>query len=78
MLKLGQSLIAMGQIKEGCMTLGALNAKYSERVESRRGPGGRRAQSLLPLTRRSLRRWRVWARRGREPSPCPAAGISNT
>jgi tol-pal system protein YbgF len=28
MLKLGQSLIAMGQIKEGCMTLGALPSKY--------------------------------------------------
>jgi tol-pal system protein YbgF len=28
MLKLGQSLIAMGQTKEGCMTLGALNGKY--------------------------------------------------
>ncbi len=28
MLKLGRSLIAMGQTKEGCMTLGALNAKY--------------------------------------------------
>jgi len=28
MLKLGQSLIAMGQTKEGCMTLGALPSKY--------------------------------------------------
>ncbi|MEI9931786.1 MAG: hypothetical protein WDM89_14925 [Rhizomicrobium sp.] len=28
MLKLGQSLIAMGQIKEGCTTLGALSSKY--------------------------------------------------
>lgn len=28
MLKLGQSLIAMGQTKEGCMTLGALPGKY--------------------------------------------------
>ena len=28
MLKLGQSLIAMGQIKEGCMTLGALPTRY--------------------------------------------------
>lgn len=28
MLKLGQSLIALGQTKEGCMTLGALSAKY--------------------------------------------------
>ncbi|MBV9989913.1 MAG: tol-pal system protein YbgF [Alphaproteobacteria bacterium] len=28
MLKLGQSLIAMGQTKEGCMTLGALTGKY--------------------------------------------------
>jgi len=28
MLKLGQSLIAMGQTKEGCMTLGALSSKY--------------------------------------------------
>jgi tol-pal system protein YbgF len=28
MLKLGHSLIAMGKTKEGCMTLGALNAKY--------------------------------------------------
>ncbi len=28
MLKLGQSLIAMGQTKEGCMTLGALASKY--------------------------------------------------
>jgi tol-pal system protein YbgF len=28
MLKLGQSLIAMGQTKEGCMTLGALPTKY--------------------------------------------------
>ena len=28
MLKLGQSLIALGQTKEGCMTLGALSSKY--------------------------------------------------
>jgi tol-pal system protein YbgF len=28
MLKLGQSLIAMGQNKEGCLTLGALPSKY--------------------------------------------------
>jgi tol-pal system protein YbgF len=28
MLKLGQSLIAMGQTNEGCMTLGALPSKY--------------------------------------------------
>jgi tol-pal system protein YbgF len=28
MLKLGQSLIAMGQTKEGCMTLGALSSRY--------------------------------------------------
>ncbi|HWA03961.1 MAG TPA: tol-pal system protein YbgF [Rhizomicrobium sp.] len=28
MLKLGQSLIALGQNKEGCMTLGALPSKY--------------------------------------------------
>jgi tol-pal system protein YbgF len=28
MLKLGQSLIAMGQTKEGCMTLGALASRY--------------------------------------------------
>jgi len=28
MLKLGQSLIALGQIKEGCMTLGALPTRY--------------------------------------------------
>jgi tol-pal system protein YbgF len=28
MLKLGQSLIAMGQAKEGCSTLGALSGKY--------------------------------------------------
>lgn len=28
MLKLGQSLIAMGQTKEGCMTLGALSTRY--------------------------------------------------
>jgi tol-pal system protein YbgF len=28
MLKLGQSLIAMGQTKEGCITLGALPSKY--------------------------------------------------
>jgi tol-pal system protein YbgF len=28
MLKLGQSLIAMGQTKEGCMTLGALPSRY--------------------------------------------------
>ncbi len=28
MLKLGQSLIELGQTKEGCMTLGALNGKY--------------------------------------------------
>lgn len=28
MLKLGQSLIAMGQTKEGCVTLGALSSKY--------------------------------------------------
>jgi tol-pal system protein YbgF len=28
MLKLGQSLIAMGQTKEGCMTLGALTSRY--------------------------------------------------
>ncbi len=28
MLKLGQSLIAMGQTKEGCMTLGALTSKF--------------------------------------------------
>jgi tol-pal system protein YbgF len=28
MLKLGQSLIAMGQAKEGCMTLGALTSRY--------------------------------------------------
>ncbi|HVU20875.1 MAG TPA: tol-pal system protein YbgF [Rhizomicrobium sp.] len=28
MLKLGQSLIAMGQTKEGCTTLGALTSKY--------------------------------------------------
>ena len=28
MLKLGQSLLAMGQNKEGCTTLGALKSKY--------------------------------------------------
>jgi tol-pal system protein YbgF len=28
MLYLGRSLLALGQTKEGCMTLGALNAKY--------------------------------------------------
>jgi TolA-binding protein len=28
MLKLGQSLIAMGQKKEGCTTLDALKSKY--------------------------------------------------
>ena len=28
MLKLGRSFIAMGQTKEGCLTLGALNSKY--------------------------------------------------
>jgi tol-pal system protein YbgF len=28
MFKLGQSLIQMGQTKEGCMTLGALTSKY--------------------------------------------------
>lgn len=28
MLKLGQSLIALGQVKEGCMTLGAIPSKY--------------------------------------------------
>ena len=28
MVKLGQSLVAMGQKKEGCMTLGALASKY--------------------------------------------------
>lgn len=28
MLKLGQSLLAMGQTKEGCMTLGALTSRY--------------------------------------------------
>ena len=28
MLKLGQSLIALGQIKEGCLALGALSGKY--------------------------------------------------
>lgn len=28
MLRLGQSLIAMGQKQEGCTTLGALKAKY--------------------------------------------------
>ena len=28
MLKLGQSLLAMGQTKEGCMTLGAFNSRY--------------------------------------------------
>jgi tol-pal system protein YbgF len=30
MLKLGQSLIAMGQKQEGCTTLGALKAKYPQ------------------------------------------------
>ena len=30
MLKLGQSLIAMGQKQEGCTTLGALTAKYPQ------------------------------------------------
>ena len=28
MLKLGQSLLALGQIKEGCLTLGAIKSKY--------------------------------------------------
>ncbi|HEX4294458.1 MAG TPA: tol-pal system protein YbgF [Rhizomicrobium sp.] len=28
MLKLGKSLLAMGQTKEGCMTLGAFNSRY--------------------------------------------------
>jgi TolA-binding protein len=28
MLKLAQSLLAMGQTREGCMTLGALPSKY--------------------------------------------------
>jgi len=30
MLKLGQSLLAMGQKKEGCLTLGAIKSKYSK------------------------------------------------
>jgi len=30
MLKLGQSLLAMGQKKEGCLTLGAIKSKYSQ------------------------------------------------
>jgi TolA-binding protein len=28
MLKLGQSLVAMGQKKEGCFTLGAISSTY--------------------------------------------------
>jgi tol-pal system protein YbgF len=34
MLKLGQSLIAMGQTKEGCMALGALSSKYPSATKS--------------------------------------------
>ena len=34
MLKLGQSLIAMGQTKEGCMTLGALPSRYPNASKS--------------------------------------------
>ena len=30
MLKLGQSLLALGQKKEGCLTLGAIKSKYSQ------------------------------------------------
>jgi len=30
MLKLGQSLLALGQKKEGCLTLGAVKSKYSQ------------------------------------------------
>ncbi len=34
MLKLGKSLLAMGQTKEGCMTLGALNSRYPNASKS--------------------------------------------
>ena len=30
MLKLGQSLLALGQKKEGCLTLGAIKSKYPQ------------------------------------------------
>jgi tol-pal system protein YbgF len=45
MLKLGQSLIAMGQTKEGCMTLGALPSKYpnASKTISAQAAGERKA-----------------------------------
>lgn len=45
MLKLGQSLIAMGQTKEGCMTLGALPSKYpnASKALSAQAAGERKA-----------------------------------
>ena len=70
MLKLGQSLIAMGQTKEGCMTLGALLVEISKRVESHQRASCDRTQSVLPLKRpvrspRALpRQWRGTRRRG--------------
>lgn len=34
MLKLGQSLLALGQKKEGCLTLGAIKSKYKQASET--------------------------------------------
>ena len=45
MLKLGQSLIAMGQNQEGCTTLAALKTKYPNASPPTLAPGRRRAQS---------------------------------
>ena len=46
MLKLGQSLLAMGQTSEGCTTLGAIKTKYPQSARqrpSRLAAGARKA-----------------------------------
>ena len=48
MLKLGQSLIAMNQKKEGCTTLGALTSKYPESLQDR-PPRSRKGRAAKPI-----------------------------
>ena len=67
MLKLGQSLIAMDQKKEGCSALAALASKYpTAKTEIEQAKAARKR--FLPL-----RLWR--ACRGPARWPCRAAGI---